>query len=278
MSDSKLACITIDIEADFTTKPSNQRYYGMFDAPGQFDKFRRICSDYDLNLSCFVVGSVLEDRPEFIEKLALAGAEFGSHSRTHDLTAQTSEYEVVGGIEHFERFFGKLPLGYRSPRGKYNKKLLKMLHESGIKYDSSVIPSIRPGTYSNLDKPQGPFRWKDLSLLELPISVTGGIRVPIALSYMKVLGKGFFNHLMARSSTADPIVFLLHPMDLYFIPEAFNLLSFPWAVAYSRNRNNSWEYFELFISSLRDAGYQFVPMSHVYDACADSDLVEVELN
>ena len=268
----------MDIEADFTSKPCSERYYGLFDEPGQFERFQGLCKKFSVKLSSFVVGDVLRDRPDYIMALQETGGEFGSHSLTHDLTSQTSEKEVKGGIEHFANHFGYLPLGYRSPRGKYDEELLKMLEREEVKYDSSVIPSVRPGVYSNLEKPTAPFRWKELSLIEIPISVTSGLRVPMALSYIKVLGHRFFNILGKRTTDSDPLIFLLHPMDLVYSDAAFAKLSAPWAAAYSRNRSRSWQLFELFLQGLTDSGYEFVQMSEIFHEAESMNLVEVGLD
>lgn len=275
MNERKIACITIDVEADFTSVPTPDRYYGLFDDDVEFSRFVNLCEHFEIDLTCFVVGQTADDRPDHIQQLLALGAEFGSHSLTHDLSAQTSEREVRGGIEHFEDFFGRTPPGYRSPRGKLSNSVIEILESTGVGYDSSVIASFRPGVYSNLRMPLSPFRWSGLSLLELPISVLPFSRLPMALSYIKVFGKGVFDLSLRRASHGDPLVILLHPMDLVYSDSAFEHLSLPWKIAYSRNRGKSWEVFEWLLQTLRESGYRFTYMSELYQQALSSQLAEV---
>lgn len=269
-----LACISIDLEPDFTELSNGKRHYGLFDTPGHFDRFSKLIAQYEVELTCFVVGNTLRDRPDYIRRLSEMGAEFGSHSLTHSLKAQRDEHEVRGGIHSFSEFFGHLPQGYRSPRGKLTRAVLETLENEGILYDSSVIPSVRPGTYWNLRKPTQPFRWRNLSLVELPIAVVPYIRLPMALSYMKLIGANLYSTMLNTLGYPSPLVFLFHPMDLTYSSQAFEGLSVPWKLAYARNRSNSWEILESFLLNLTQAGYCFAHMSKLYEKVSHDQLPE----
>jgi hypothetical protein len=206
------------------------------------------------------------------------GAEFGPHSLTHDLSAQGSEREVRGSIQAFADFFGSQPEGYRSAQGRVSRVMLEMLEEEGIVYDSSVMPSLRPGVYSNLDKPTGPFRWQGLSLVELPMGTLPRVRVPTALSYIKILGRRVFHAVQKLVGLPRPLVFLLHPLDLTYHPEAYSGLSPSLKLAYWRNRGQSWEILEWYLAWLQDAGYRFGYLSELYRLASSVELPEIPLD
>ncbi len=281
VQDHKLACITLDIEPDFTHyafDPNRPRFYGLFDEPGQFDRFCNLMAKHDVKLTCFVVGSVLRDRPDHLRELARLGVEFGSHSLTHDLDVQGTESEVRGGVDAFAEFFGHLPQGYRSPFFKLRSEMLETLERLGVCYDSSFMPSIspiNPAVYHNLNGPIRPFRWQGFSLVELPLAVLPRIRLPLALSYIKVFGTRFYSILERILGIPDPLVTFLHPMNLVYSPQAFDLLSARWQIANSRNRRHGFEIFDWFLTRLRANGYQFVSMGGLLVQVSSGHLPEV---
>ena len=150
-----------------------------------------------------------------------------------------------------------------------------MLEKQRIEYDSSVIPSIRPGVYSNADKPTHPFRWRGLSLVELPIGAMPGIRLPLALSYIKILGPRPFAAVQSLLGFPQSLVFLLHPMDLTYDQEAYEGLSTPLRLAYSINRRRGWELLEWYLAKLKNAGYRFACLGELYERVSDTALPEV---
>jgi peptidoglycan/xylan/chitin deacetylase (PgdA/CDA1 family) len=278
-----LACITLDVEPDFHTfsvTPDTPRYYGLFDQPGQFDRFLAILNRHDVRLTCFVVSSVLDDCPDYIGELQAMGAEFGSHSLTHDLNAQGTEHEARGSIDAFADFFGHRPQGYRSPFGKMTRVMLEILAREGVQYDSSFMPSvspISPRIHQNLRGRTGPFLWEDLSLLELPFSVFPTIRLPIALSYLKVLGRAVYSRAHEAFGLPDPLVTFFHPMNLVYSPEAFDRLSLKWKAANLRNWDRGFELLDWLLTVLEEAGYRFVFMSELHNLLSDGDLAQVRL-
>ena len=100
---NKSVYMTMDIENDYTY--SQERHYGLFDIPGQFEKFCDFIQKHDIKLTGFVVGNALIDRPDYIRALEELGVKFGSHSLTHDLNNSGTELEVRGGIDAFVDFF-----------------------------------------------------------------------------------------------------------------------------------------------------------------------------
>ena len=204
------------------------------------------------------------------------GAEFGSHSLSHDLDRQESEQEIRGGIQTFKNYFGYTPEGYRSPRGRLKKGMITMLEEEGIRYDSSLIPSVRPGVYWNGNRPLTPFRWKDSKIIEIPMGVLPVIRLQFALSYIKIFSPISYRILNNFFGLPDPLVILFHPMDLVFHPVAFENMNLSWKMAYSVNRGNSFSYFYWMIDWLDKQGYSFEPVSKLLNELSQQTLSEVD--
>ena len=274
----KIACITMDIERDFSGSRSTLEGYGLFDTPNALAQLCDLLTKYQVKMTCFVVGQVLRERPDAIRMLQEAGCEFGCHSLTHNLVNPASEQEIRGGIEVFSKFFGYKPQGYRVPRGILKPSILDFLEREEIRFDSSLIASFRPGVYSNLDKPTYPFRWKGHSIVELPMSVIETIRVPISLSYMKIFSEGVFDRLGKTFGYPRPLVFLFHPNDLVYSDVCFNHLPLSWRAAYSIRRSTSWQILEKFFTGLGEKGYRFGFMSEVYAQLAKSELLEFAMH
>lgn len=259
------ACVTMDLEPDFSQFHDNARHYGVFDMPGQFERLCGLIKKHDVKLTCFVVGVVLRERPDYVRELSRLGVEFACHSLTHILGEQESEREVRGGIDAFAAFFGHLPQGYRSPCGRLSWTIMRMLEEQGIKYDSSVYPSVMAGGYWNLEKPTGPFRWNGLSLIELPISSIPYLHLPMALSYMKLLGPALYSSLLEVLGYPKPFVLLFHPHDLIVSAQAHQRLSLAWRLVYFRKRWSGFQTLDSFLMKLRSNGYRFTFMRELYD-------------
>jgi peptidoglycan/xylan/chitin deacetylase (PgdA/CDA1 family) len=271
------ACLTLDIEPDWVTLPTSSRYYGVFDTPGHFERFCALIKEYQIPLTCYVVGSALKDRPDHIRELQKLGAEFGCHSLTHNMEPQYNETEVRGGIQAFSEFFGHLPQGYRSPQGRLNRAILTMLHQENVVYDSSVIPSYRPLAYSNLGKPMTPFLWQDLNLVELPMGALHGVRIPTAFSYVKLLGEKIYWLLYRLFRAPESLVLLSHMADLTYSPQAMAHHKLIWKLVYRRNRQNSWDIFRRLIEHWRAHDYRFVYMSELYESARNDSLPTINL-
>ena len=273
---NKSVYMTMDIENDYTY--SQERHYGLFDIPGQFEKFCDFIQKHDIKLTGFVVGNALIDRPDYIRALEELGVKFGSHSLTHDLNNSGTELEVRGGIDAFVDFFGYLPAGYRSPRGVLTPGLLEILQNADISYDSSIYPSYRYNVYSHLDKPVYPFRWQGTKIMELPIGVMPKIRIPLALSYVKIIGRNVTSSLMNIFGNHENIVFLLHPMDIVFSDLAFKRLSKGWQFAYSINRKNGWSLLGWLVEKFRNEQFEYNYLHEYYEKSLASVLPEISLN
>jgi hypothetical protein len=214
-------------------------------ALGRIQAFAR---DLRLPLSLFVVGRDLE-RPQNaakLQELVASGHEIGNHSLDHlyDLTRREESEQVrqvVLASERIHERLGVRPSGFRAPGYTVTDRLLRIVRECEMTYDSSVFPC--PAYYLAkatrllrmkikgrasrailssarvLGAPNTPYRigeqyWKPgTGLLELPIQVAGPLRLPFIGTALTLLGPSAAR-LLTRSLVGQRLVNLeLHGLD-----------------------------------------------------------------
>ncbi|HEX4460050.1 MAG TPA: polysaccharide deacetylase family protein, partial [Polyangia bacterium] len=178
-------------------------------------RFAELFARRNIRATFFVVGSdAASDTAggKLLGQVARDGHELGNHSHTHpyDLArlhrAQIDE-EVWQAHETIGHIAGKMPTGFRAPGYDLSAKVLQVLEARGYRYDSSVFPSwpyyvakagvmtlmslVGRRSRSVLGDPRAlvapvepyrpgnsPFTRGQSSLVELPVSVTPGLRLP----------------------------------------------------------------------------------------------------
>jgi peptidoglycan/xylan/chitin deacetylase (PgdA/CDA1 family) len=199
---SKLACITLDTEPDHNDPEKRVR---LFEDPELFEKYVAIINRHKLKVTMFTVASLFDRYSEHFKKLeSRIPLEYAVHSYSHDPYNGCSLDEVVRSVEAFGKFSGRSPQGYRAPIGQIDKDGLGHLLNHGFEYDSSVYTSIRPGEfgYFKLHMPNVPFRVTrgESSLVEYPFTSLSVVRIPLALSYVKLVGWRVYSILMRNSA------------------------------------------------------------------------------
>lgn len=222
----------------------------------RLDAFSRA---HDLPLTLFAVGADLE-RPAARAKLramAERGHEIGNHTQDHayDLTRRSREEvlrQVAEGARTLEAAAGVRPTGFRAPGYTVTDALFDVLGEVGVAYDSSVFPCPpyylaksaaraairlrRRATRSVLDTPKvllaptRPYRigrpyWRRGSgLLEFPIQVTRGLRLPFIGTTLTLAGSDGARRI-TRGVLGEPFVNLeLHGIDVLDASDGFEEL------------------------------------------------------
>jgi len=212
LEDKKVVCLTLDVEQDYGDLLQKPSYEGLQHISELVDFFLGM----DIPLTCFVQGSLLETHGAQIEQLFNLNVEFELHSYSHLRQHKVStKFEIERGKDAYRRFFGKEPVGYRSSLGVTNGKHYEILASNGFRFDSSVFPTLRPGAFNNLRKPTKPYLVDDFGVVEFPFTVFSDIiRVPIGLSYIKLLGRPYL-YLLKKSTLPNLIVFGFHMHDLF---------------------------------------------------------------
>jgi peptidoglycan/xylan/chitin deacetylase (PgdA/CDA1 family) len=200
----------------------------------------------------FVIGRDLEAPIARSAVLGLDGAghEIGNHTHGHRydlvrLGAAAMRAEVRDASDAIESVLGRRPVGFRAPGYTITDALFDVLAGEGFAYDSSVFPC--PAYYSAksaaiahiaargrasrsivdhpavLLAPSDPYfpsrpYWRrarlGASLVELPIGVTRGARLPFIGTTVSMLGPALAPAL-ARQMVGRPLVNLeLHGLDL----------------------------------------------------------------
>jgi len=258
---SKTACITLDLESDWFVDKPGRTYLTV----ENLDTYIELIQSVDVPVSVFVVGRLLEERPDVVERLnAALDAEFHLHSYAHDPEMSNGfRSDLREGIAAFESFFGRRPRGYRAPLGKISAQQITTLDSEGFAFDSSIFPSYRPGAYNNLDAPTTPYRPANTDeLVEFPVGVIPYLRVPTAQSYLKLGGRSYLR-LLDLLAPPEPLVFVSHLHDFFETP-ANEYRSQPMKAIQQRNIDESATLFEEFIERLRAMGYEFRTIETLY--------------
>lgn len=258
------------------------------------DRLDAMARDAALPLTLFAIGADLS-RPEATKKLAAAraaGHEIANHSLDHryDLTRLGHDEitrQIAGGAEAIERAVGERPVGFRAPGYTINGRVYDVLRELGVAYDSSVFPcpaywaaktaaigwiAARGRTSRSivdtpavLAAPTRPYRigrpyWRrGDGILELPVQVTRGLRLPVIGTYLTLFGTGFARAL-ARMCVGEPFVNLeLHGIDVLDASDGLEALRGHQHDVHVANAKKL-EALHATYEVLRRAGYAFVTM------------------
>ncbi len=264
----KIACITLDLEQDhggLLKEPAHEAFLST-------DHLINYFKERSIPLTCFVQGSLFETHPEVVEDFSSLNIEFELHTYSHpELGKINHEYEVKNGKTAFHDFFGTYPQGYRSQAGIFDQELLSILSGDGFKFDSSIIPSLRPGFYNSLNLPVVPHRLSDFNLNEFPITIFSKfLRIPVSLSYLKLLGKPYLT-LLNISKLPNFVNFSFHLHDLKSLSSSkkiqFNKISPIYGPILKRTYKNDkgMKILDEFINMLLKMDYSFLKLEEFYN-------------
>jgi hypothetical protein len=268
------------------------------------DRLVAMARDASLPLTLFAIGSDLV-RPEAARGLSVArgkGHEIANHSLDHRydlvrLDRAAIREQVVKGIEAIERATGERPVGFRAPGYTITDTVFEVLTELGVAYDSSVFPC--PAYYGAktamiggmalvgrtsrsvvdtpmvLLSPTSPYRigrpyWRTgAGMLELPVQVTHGLRLPFIGTTVTLAGPTRARWL-ARMCVGAPFVNLeLHGIDVLDAGDGLEALR-----AHQPDvrvaKEAKLEALHAAYDVLRKAGYAFVTMREAAEQAAKS--------
>lgn len=258
------------------------------------DRLSRMAKDAGLPLTLFTIGRDLA-RPAAAERLRAAhtdGFEIANHSLDHryDLT-KLGLFEITAQIEQGAQAIfdavGERPVGFRAPGYTITDTVFEALTSLGAAYDSSVFPcpaywaaktmaigaiTVRGRTSRSvvdtplvLAAPTRPYRvgkpyWqRGTGLLELPVQVTRGLRLPFIGTSVTLAGPTRARWL-AQMCVGDPLINLeLHGIDVLDASDGLEELR-PFQPDVRVPVARKLEALHAVFDTLRRAGYAFVTM------------------
>lgn len=227
--------LTFDIEdwyhinypfVDFTVFDQREDHQALFEKTKKLTAF---CKAGGIQGTFFVLGRLLEKKPELGEWIVEQGQELALHGYEHDLLTGKSpdqfKQELDRSLKAFRRITGTFPSGFRAPSWSINENnlwILEILDSFGFTYDSSIFP-IKNFLYGFPSAPAEPFypiiREQPLRILEIPVPVFKLGPTRIAYS-----GGIFFNlwpypvirRIVKRQTRKGKVnLFYFHPWDLW---------------------------------------------------------------
>ncbi len=170
----------------------------------------------------FVVGWMAEKYPDIIKEISNRGFEIGSHTHLHQLAyeqdRQTFYNDVEKSIKTLEDCTGEKIKSFRAPGFSITKNNLwafEVLHELGIKIDSSVFPAGRAhGGLSSYDFAiPSIIEYNGVKLKEFPINTHAVLGKPFIFS-----GGGYFRLLPYKTIKkwtlqSNYVMTYFHPRD-----------------------------------------------------------------
>lgn len=178
----------------------------------------------------------------FCKKAIILGHEIANHTFSHpvsfgSLSLEEKREEIITAHELITKVCKKAPVGFRGSGYFQNKEAVSILHNLNYKYDASVLPgfapflmsvyaSIRGGknrhkTFGRMEQgfsPQEPYYIKGIGkserLLELPISVLPGVKLPTHTTFAYFFGS-WYRQLILNYLRNKPkyVLYLFHAID-----------------------------------------------------------------
>jgi peptidoglycan/xylan/chitin deacetylase (PgdA/CDA1 family) len=305
----RLAAVSVDLDEipnyyaiHGLPAPSGAGKHAVYDRA--LDRLEDLARAHQLPLTLFAIGADMarEQNARRLRELAARGHEISNHSLDHrydliELPRDEVVRQVESGIKVLEGATGVRPTGFRAPGYRMSDELIDVLAELGVDYDSSVFPSpayfaakvaakiaiaLRGRTSRSryddvrvLAAPTRPYRagrpyWKRGDrLLELPVQVTRGPRLPFIGTTLTLVGPDRAR-LLTRFVVGEPLVNLeLHGIDLLDASDDLEPLRKHQPdvrVPLQRKRDA----LSAVIETLRDAGYSFVRLDEAAKAFARS--------
>jgi peptidoglycan/xylan/chitin deacetylase (PgdA/CDA1 family) len=215
-------------------------------------RFAEVFARHGVPATFFVVGRDLQDDADgaaLLAELARAGHELANHSYTHPydlvrLGAPAIADEIDRAHGAIADCTGHAPVGFRAPGYAISAELIDLLASRRYRYDSSTFPSVpyygakaaimaamrvlgRPsGSYLAtprvLTAPRlpyrpaagAPYRSGDAAIVELPITVTPVLRLPVIGTSVVAAPEWMRRRLVAAALRAPFFNLEMHGIDL----------------------------------------------------------------
>jgi peptidoglycan-N-acetylglucosamine deacetylase len=179
--------LTFDIEdwyhinypvIDFSLFDQQENHQRLLEHTGRLVRY---CQERGLRGTFFVLGRLLEKKPDIGRCIVEGGQELALHGYEHELLTRQApdrfKKELERSVKAFHRITGSFPLGFRAPSWSIDERnfwILEILESFGFVYDSSIFP-LKNFLYGISEAPAEPFypvvNGRPLKLLEIPVTV-----------------------------------------------------------------------------------------------------------
>lgn len=180
----------------------------------------------------FVVGELLEFKPDLLDKIIGNGHEIAFHTMQHSRLDTSSRDSFNAEIKKFSELTSKKSRGFRAPTFSLDYTTswaIDVLEENNYVYDSSIVPA-KTTMYGMPDAEQKPYKISSSmmskndpngKLIEFPLLVTSifGKKIPAAGGfYLRTLPMKMIKHTIEKFEKLHiPSTFYIHSWEL--VPE-----------------------------------------------------------
>ena len=195
-----------------------------------FEKILELLRKTDTSATFFVVGELLEFKPEIVDKIIQNGHEIGFHTMHHtrlDSPGFKENFDME--IKTFSELTNGHSKGFRAPTFSLNKKsswAVDMLSDNGYLYDSSIMPA-KSSMYGHPNAEKTPYKISSSSIeqndpdgkiMEFPLLVTKflGKKIPAAGGfYLRFLPMKIIKNAIRNYEKKEiPSTFYIHSWEL----------------------------------------------------------------
>ena len=194
------------------------------------DKIIEFLGKHETYATFFMVGEILENFPDILDKILDNGHEIGFHTMHHSrLDSENFQEKFSKELDDFAKLTNNKSKGFRAPTFSLNEKsswAIDTLEEHGYVYDSSIVPA-KTSLYGNPNAPRNPYKitsdYLDSDnpkgkIIEFPLMVTKflGKTVPVGGGfYLRTLPFGTTKKaLRTYDQENKPGVFYIHSWEL----------------------------------------------------------------
>ena len=206
------------------------------------DKIINWLGKNDTYATFFVVGELLEFKPEILDKILENGHEIGFHTMYHNRLDESNYKEIFSDeLKQFSELTNKKSKGFRAPSFSLSSStswVIDILQSHGYVYDSSIVPA-KTRLYGIENAQQTPYlissnslERNDISgkLLEFPLLTTNFLskQIPAAGGfYLRSLPLGIIRSAIKQINKINqPGTFYIHSWEL--VPELMPKISLPF--------------------------------------------------
>jgi len=205
------------------------------------DKILDLLRIHDTYATFFVVGELIEKKPELLDKILNDGHEIAFHTMYHDrLDAMANKEEFVEQLKKFNEITSNKSKGFRAPSFSLNhitSWAIDALVENGYHYDSSIVPA-KTNLYGMPNAESKPYKITSKSLernnpdgklIEFPLLTTKifGFSIPVAGGFfIRLLPLRWIESAVIRNEKEKiPSTFYIHSWEL--TPEHMRKIPLP---------------------------------------------------